>query len=92
MGDRVDLEGRSIRLKETDTKTDEQHGILTEPSVGWCGCARGFKDTGHETMAVFKRYNSIDKDGLAAEQRQTDTFMGARQVALRENPSEAIEK
>jgi hypothetical protein len=44
MGGRIDLEGRFIRLKETETKTGEQHGILTEPSVAWCGCARGFKD------------------------------------------------
>jgi hypothetical protein len=92
MGERVDLEGRFIRLKETDTKTDEQQGILTEPSVGWWGCARGFEDTSPETMAVFKWYNTIGKNGLAVEQRQTDTFVGARQIALRENPSEAIEK
>jgi integrase len=33
------------------------------------------KITGHKTMAVFKRYNTIDEDDLIAAQRRMDTYM-----------------
>jgi hypothetical protein len=33
------------------------------------------KITGHKTMEVFRRYNTIDERDLAAAQRQMDTYM-----------------
>jgi hypothetical protein len=93
MGDRVNLEGRFIRLKKRQIpKPTSSTGLSL--NLRWAGVdvRTALKTTSHKTMVVFKRYNTIDKDSLAAEQRQTDTFMGARQVALRESPSGAIEK
>jgi integrase len=34
------------------------------------------KITGHKTMAVFKRYNTIDEQDLKVAQRRMDTYMG----------------
>ena len=42
------------------------------------------KITGHRTMAVFKRYKTIDEDDLAAAQQQVDTYMDTRGVKARE--------
>jgi integrase len=33
------------------------------------------KITGHKTMAVFKRYDTIDEQDLEAAQRRMDTYM-----------------
>jgi hypothetical protein len=33
------------------------------------------KITGHKTMAVFRRYNTIDEQDLVAAQRRMDTYM-----------------
>ena len=33
------------------------------------------KITGHKTMAVFKRYNTIDEQDLQAAQRRMDTYI-----------------
>jgi hypothetical protein len=32
--------------------------------------------TGHKTMAVFKRYNTVDEADLRQAMRQMDTYMG----------------
>ncbi len=36
------------------------------------------KITGHKTMAVFKRYNTIDEDDLTVAQRRMDTYMDTK--------------
>jgi integrase len=48
--------------------------------------------TGHKTMAVFKRYNTIDGGDLAAAQRQMDTYMDTKEVARPQKHQEAIER
>jgi hypothetical protein len=35
------------------------------------------KITGHKTMAVFKRYNTIDEPDLSAAQACVDMYMGS---------------
>jgi hypothetical protein len=36
--------------------------------------------TGHKTMSVFKRYNTIDEDDLTTAQRQLDTYMDTKSL------------
>jgi hypothetical protein len=39
------------------------------------GALTAMKITGHKTMAVFKRYDTIDEQDLKAAQRRMDTYM-----------------
>jgi hypothetical protein len=43
------------------------------------------KITGHKTMAVFTRYNTIDEDNLTVAQRQVDSSTDTKTVRLQEN-------
>jgi integrase len=140
-GDRVDLKGGFIRLREADTKTSERrsipigrelrevleslpialdpqgtrvpyvftrqgkpiksireifsrvcretglsdvvfhdlrHTATTNLRRAGVDALTAMKITGHRTMAVFKRYNTIDEADLTMAQRRMDTYMDTR--------------
>jgi len=157
--EQVDLRRGTIRLKSTDTKTDEGRLIPLNPTlttvlksatryVGcpWVfvnpdtlwrasgdpryktssithACARGcrkaevtdatFHDlrhtfvtnarragidylsimaiTGHKTMAVFKRYNTVDERDLRQARQQMDTYMDTMATGRDEAPTQGLE-
>jgi hypothetical protein len=42
------------------------------------------KITGHKTMAVFKRYNTVDENDLREAARRMDTYMDTTRQSDRE--------
>ena len=96
----VDLKGEFIRLKGADTKTsapvcrdtgienfvfhDMRHTATTNLRRAGVDALTAMKITGHKTMAVFKRDNTIDEDDLKAAQRQMDTYLDTKQVKAQE--------
>ena len=63
---------------------DQRHTATTILRRAGVDALTAMKITGHRTMAVFKRYNTIDEDDLAAAQQQVDTYMNTRGVKARE--------
>ncbi len=59
-------------LRHTPTRNLRRAGI---------DALTALKITGHKTMAVFERYNTIDEDDLAAAQRQMDTYMDTKALS-----------
>jgi hypothetical protein len=47
--------------------------------------------TGHKTMTVFKRYNTIDEADLRQAMCQMDTHMDTSRVGPGQRPSQPIE-
>jgi integrase len=52
---------------------DQRHTATTILRRAGIDALTAMKITGHKTMAVFKRYNTIDEDDLSVAQRQVDT-------------------
>jgi integrase len=57
---------------------DTRHTATTNLRRAGVDALTAMKITGHKTMAVFKRYNTIDEDDLTAAQRQLDTYMDTK--------------
>jgi integrase len=54
---------------------DFRHTATTNLRRAGVDSLTAMKITGHKTMAVFKRYNTIDEQDLKAAQRRIDTYM-----------------
>jgi integrase len=54
---------------------DLRHTATTNLRRAGVDALTAMKITGHKTMAVFKRYNTIDEPDLNAAQRRMDTYM-----------------
>ena len=75
---------RDVGLKDV-VFHDHRHTATTNLRRADVDALTAMKITGHKTMAVFKRYNTIDEDDLTAAQRRMDTYMDTKAVTLREN-------
>ena len=64
---------------------DLRHTATTNVWRAGIDALTAMKMTGHKTMAVFKRYNTIDDGDLTAAQRQMDTDMDTRGLAAQQN-------
>ena len=58
---------------------DLRHTATTNLRRAGVDALTAMKITGHKTMAVFKRYNTIDEDDLTAAQRRMDTYMDTKE-------------
>jgi integrase len=54
---------------------DFRHTATTNLRRGGVDALTAMKITGHKTMALFTRYNTIDEQDLKAAQRRMDTYM-----------------
>jgi integrase len=63
---------------------DHRHTATTTLRRAGVDTLTAMKIAGHKTMAVFKRYNTIDEDDLTVAQRPVDTYMDTRTVRLQE--------
>ena len=63
---------------------DLRHTATTNLRRAGVDALTAMKITGHKTMAVFKRDNTIDEDDLKAAQRQMDTYLDTKQVKAQE--------
>jgi integrase len=54
---------------------DLRHTATTNLRRAGVDALTAMKITGHKTMAVFRRYNTIDEQDLKAAQRRMDTYM-----------------
>jgi integrase len=70
---------------------DQRHTVTTTPRRAGVDALTAMKITGHKTMAVFKRYNTIDEDDLTVAQRQVDTYMDTKTVRPQEKSIQVIE-
>jgi site-specific recombinase XerD len=81
-------DGRPVKsIKRVFARVRQQTGITNTVFHDYCHTAptnlrragmdalTAVKITGHKTMAVFKRYNTIDEQDLKAAQRRMDTYM-----------------
>jgi integrase len=59
---------------------DLRHTAVTNLRRAGVDALTAMKITGHKTMAVFKRYNTIDEDDLLAARRRMDTYMDTKGV------------
>jgi integrase len=57
---------------------DYRHIATTNLRRAGVDALTAMKISGHKTMAVFKRYNTIDEQDLKAAQRRMDTYMATR--------------
>lgn len=57
---------------------DTRHTATTNLQRARVDALTAMMMTGHKTMSVFKRYNTIDEDDLATAQRQLDTYMDTK--------------
>jgi integrase len=57
---------------------DLRHTAATNLRRAGVDALTAMKITGHKTMAVFRRYNTIDEDDLLAARRRMDTYMDTR--------------
>ena len=63
---------------------DLRHTATTNLRRAGVDALTAMKITGHKTMEVFKRYNTIDEQDLKAAQRQMDTYMDTNDQARRQ--------
>jgi integrase len=63
---------------------DLRHTATTNLRRAGVDALTAMKITGHKTMAVFKRYNTIDEDDLTVAQRQMDTYMDTKSIMPQE--------
>jgi integrase len=69
---------RRVRQQTGITNTvfhDYRHTATANLRRAGVDALTAMKITGHTTMAVFKRYNTIDEQDLKAAQRRMDTYM-----------------
>jgi integrase len=64
---------------------DLRHTATTNMRRSGLDAPTAMKINGHKTMAVFKRYNTIDEDDLTAAQRQMDTYMDTKATTLQQH-------
>jgi integrase-like protein len=64
---------------------DTRHTATTNLRRAGVDALTAMKIAGHKTMAVFKRYNTIDEDDLTAAQRQLDTYMDTKTLSPSSN-------
>jgi integrase len=62
---------------------DFRHTATTNLRRAGVDALTAMKITGHKTMAVFKRYNTIDEQDLKVAQRQRDTYMDINREIIR---------
>lgn len=70
---------------------DLRHTFVTNVRRAGIDYLRIMAITGHKTMAVFKRYNTIARHDLQEAIRQLDTYMDTRAAAVPETPVQVIE-
>jgi integrase len=56
---------------------DLRHTATTNLRRAGVDALTAMKITGHKTMAVFKRYNTIDEPDLSAAQARVDAYISA---------------
>jgi integrase len=71
---------------------DFRHTATTNLRCAGVDALTAMKITGHRTMAVFKRYNTIDDDDHTAAQRRMDTYMDTIGRTGKQDTLQAIEK
>jgi integrase len=69
---------------------DLRHTATTNLRRGGVDALTAMKITGHKTMAVFRRYNTIDEDDLLAARRRMDTYMDTRAKPAQEDKSNSL--
>jgi integrase len=70
---------------------DLRHTFVTNARCVGVDYFRIMAITGHKTMAVFKRYNTIDRQDLHAAIRQLDTYMDTTGASAQQDGSQAVE-
>jgi integrase len=63
---------------------DLRHTATTNLRRAGVDALTAMKITGHKTMAVFRRYNTIDEDDLLAARHRMDTYIDTRSHLLQE--------
>jgi integrase len=63
---------------------DLSHTFVTNARRAGTGYFRIIAITGHKTMVVFRRYNTIDRQDLQEATRQLDTYMDTIDIAAAE--------
>jgi hypothetical protein len=63
------------------------HTATTNMGRAGVDALSAMKISGHKTMAVFKRYDTVDEDDLTAAQRQMDTYMDTKATTLQQRQS-----
>jgi len=58
---------------------DLRHTAITNLRRAGIDALTARQITGHKTMAVFKRHNTIDEEDLTAAQRRIDTYMDTKE-------------
>ena len=71
---------------------DLRHTFVTNARRAGIDYFRIMAITGHKTMAVFKRYNTIDQQDLQGAIRQLDTYMDTMHAGDQQDDAQAIEK
>jgi integrase len=69
---------------------DLRHTATTNLRRGGVDALTAIKITGHKTMTVFRRYNTIDDDDLLAARRRMDTYMDTRAKLAQEDVSNSL--
>jgi len=70
---------------------DLRHTFVTNARRAGIDYFRIMAMTGHKTMAVFKRYNTIDRQDLQTAIAQLDTYMDTMKATLLQDGLQAIE-
>jgi integrase len=71
---------------------DLRHMATTNLRRAGADALTAMKSTGHKTMAVFKRYNTIGEDDLTTAQCQMHTYMDTKGGGRQRKHSETLEK
>jgi integrase len=78
--------GACRRVALTDFRFhDLRHTAVTNLRRSGVDALTAMKITGHKTMAVFRRYHTIDEEDLTAAQRRMDTYMDTKGNVRREH-------
>jgi integrase len=71
---------------------DLRHTFVTNARRTGTDYFRIMAITGHKTMAVFKRYNTIDQRDLQGAIRQLDTYMDTMDAGDPQDDAQVIDK
>jgi integrase len=71
---------------------DHRHAASTTLKRAGVDALTAMNFTGHKTLPLFKRYNTIDEDDRTVAQRQVDTSEATRPVRRRGKTASIIEK